>query len=114
MLIPDYDEGYVAVVPKDAWPDSEQARSLEDVDSAIAEHEETGEAKRLRRRRAASVFRATVSGGRLTVPQEINWLLDRDNPYRDVTLVRVDRVVEIWPSRRWQDHVAGHLFRGSE
>ncbi len=115
VLVPNFDEGYIAAVREEDWEGSPLERVLADLDSEIddAEHDERGE--RLKRVRAASIFRGSLSKGKVAIPREIVWLLQRDNEtQRDVTLVFVERVVEIWPTRRWQDYLAGHLFKRSD
>lgn len=111
LLVVDFDVGYIAVIREADWNESEAARRLADLDDAIGDAEDEEERDRLARRRAASVFRGSLSRDSVRIPREIAWMLQRNNEKaRDVTLVRRGSIVEIWPTRRWQDHLAGHLF----
>ncbi len=111
LLLPDFEMGYIAAVREDDWEGSKPARALADLDSELDDAVDGERADRLERVRAASVFRGSLSNGKVAIPREIVWLLQRDNEDdRDVTLVSVGPVVELWPTRRWEDHLAGHLF----
>lgn len=111
FLIPDFEVGYIAVVREEDWHGSQPAHALADLDAAIEEAEDRQGAECLKRVRAASVFRGSLSKGKAAIPREIVWLLQRDNEeQRDVTLVQLEPVVEIWPTRRWAEYLAGHLF----
>ncbi|MGB2986946.1 MAG: hypothetical protein WBE26_13825 [Phycisphaerae bacterium] len=111
VLVPSFEVGYIAAVRKADWNRSQPARALAGIDSAIEEAEDGDEAVRLKRLRAASVFHGSLSNGKVAIPREIVWLLQRDNEkQRDITVILVEPVVEIWATRRWQDYLAGHLF----
>lgn len=115
VLVPDFDKGCVSAVREEQWEGSDPQRRIANLESEIEDVEDEEERERLKRIRAASVFRTTLSDGRVTIPREIVWLLQRDNEEaRDVTLVSLPPVVEMWPTRRWEDYLAGHLFRGTK
>lgn len=115
ILVADFDKGCVAAVREEEWEGSHPQRRITNLDLGIEDVEDEEQGERLKRIRAASVFRATLSNGRVAIPREIVWLLQRDNEEaRDVTLVSIPPVVEIWPTRRWEEYLAGHLFRGAK
>ena len=112
-LVPDYDKGLIAVVRDDAWAGSVLERSISELDADLERAGETVEGNRFSRLRAAALFRGHPENGRLAIPKEVVWLLQRDNEQeRDVTIVPVGPTLELWPTRRWQNYLAGHLFEG--
>ena len=94
----DFGLGYIAAVREEAWEGSGPASSLAGIDSELQEAQDDDHAARLKRLRAASLVRASLSNGKLTIPREIVWLLQRGNEeQRDLTVVSTGSVVEIWP-----------------
>jgi|GEM_PF-5606194 len=110
LLVPDFEQGYIAAIREDDWKGSAEAQELADLDAEIEECEDPPKTQRLKRFRAAGLFGSNLSKGRLTIPRDIVWLVARDNADRDVTLVFREPVIEIWATRRWQDYLAGVLF----
>ena len=113
FLVPDFEAGYIAAVREANWDESQPARAIGDLDAEVEDSDDERE-QRLKRVRATSILRGSLSGGRFAIPREIVWLLQRDNEeLRDVTVIYLDPIIEIWPTRRWQDYLSGHLFRDS-
>lgn len=114
LLLPNFEIGYIAAIRQDDWEGSSLALALADFDSELDDAVDDDRAERLKRVRAASVFQGSLSNGRVVIPREIAWLLQRENEERDITLVHVEPVVELWPTRRWEDYLAGHLFNRAQ
>lgn len=114
-LVPDYEKGLIAAVREDAWEGSILERTVSELDAEAVGVDDSEEADRLSRFRAAALFHGRLENGRLAIPKEVVWLLQRDNEQeRDVTVVPVGPTLELWPTRRWQDYLAGHLFRAGD
>ena len=114
LLLPNYEIGYIAAIRQDDWEGSRLALALADFDSELDDAVDDDLAERLKRVRAASVYGGSLSNGRVAIPRDIAWLLQRENEERDITLVHVEPVVELWPTRRWEDYLAGHLFNRAQ
>lgn len=113
IFVPDFQLGFLAVVPESEFSDSDVSQSITDLQETIESSDsDPAELRQLQRIAAASRLTAKLSGGKLAIPREIVWLLRRGNEQdRDLTLVRRGAVVEIWPSSRWQEYLAGHLLK---
>ena len=106
-FVPDYDLGYISAIRAADWPGSAQAQALADLDADIGDSDDQHEKRRLRRLRAAFVFDGVLSQGRISVPRELVWILERENKHRDLIILSVGHVVEIWPVQQWQHYIAG-------
>lgn len=113
ILVPDFQLGCLAVVRESEFSGTDVSQSIEDLHATIENGDsDPAELRQLQRISAASRLTAKLSGGKLTIPREIVWLLRRGNEQeRDLTLVRRGVIVEIWPSSRWQEYLAGHLLK---
>ncbi len=110
VMVPDYERGCLQVVCAESLPGSPPGERLRALEEAL-EVERDGESpERLRRLRAASEFRGKLSSQKLTIPAEVAWVLHRDNPDRELILVVLPDLLEIWPTRRWQNYLAAHLY----
>ena len=111
VLVPDYERGCIQVVSADNLPGSLPGERLQALDVALEEEPDGKSAERLRRVRAASEFRGALSNKKkLTIPPEVAWVLLRDNHNHGLILVVQPDLLEIWPTRRWQNYLAAHLF----
>ena len=79
ILAADFDEGFLTAVREGDWENTKAARRVRGVQSAVDDVGDEAGADRLQRVLCASVFEATLSGGRITIPREIVWLVQRDN-----------------------------------
>ena len=110
VIVPDYERGCIQVVCPESLLGSPPGERLQALEAALKIEPDGESAERLRRLRAACEFRGTLSNLRLTIPAEVAWILLRGNPDRELILVVQPDLLEIWPTRRWQDYLAAHLY----
>jgi len=115
FLFADYKLGRVAIVRTRDWAGSETAECVQQLDAECESCDPASELRpeliQTRRTRAACLVKRPLSSGRITIPREIIWVLQLENETaRDLMLVLVEPVLEVWSTKRWQRQVGGSLF----